>query len=181
MFIIEEKWFKRSLVFLVVAAMVLLLSATVLAEDPKPMDSPVGAEIAGFIFYDGNGDGSVQTRRNYRRSDNPMDGAFVILWDVSGRTTPPGRLGGLPYVVDTEYAGNGGLFSFKGLPPGLYAVEVRPPASPVRETLSLPHIENPTTPIEILGGEKIDLVFAFKPYLEFTSYPYLAAPVRLSP
>lgn len=190
--IVKRKWFKSSLIFLVMIIIALMMVTTALAQGPGPkppgpmkpgpMMAPMpekclGGEISGVAWYDGNGNNRFNpNNRNPRRGEHYMDGAIVHLWAVRGGPHGPASI-----RVDTFVTRDGGAFLFECVRPGLYSLQVIPPPSHVVDTLTLPHIENPTVPFEVKPGDELVFAFAFKPYLEFTSYPYLNEPPRLNP
>lgn len=197
--IVKRKWLKSSMIFLIISIIALMMAATALAQGPGPKpDSPmphgmnnpgpmkpekmemcVGGEITGVAWYDGNGNNRFNpNNRNPRRGEHYMDGAIVHLWAVRN-VGPEGKGHAQSIRVGTFITRDGGAFKFECVRPGLYSLQVIPPPSHVVDTLTLPHTENPTVPFEVKGGEELVFAFAFKPYLEFTSYPYLNEPPRL--
>lgn len=183
--IVTRKWFSRSLIFFVVILTALIMATAALASGPGGPDGPadhcLGGQVSAVAWYDGNANEQFNPNNNNpKRGEHWMDGAIVRLWSVQHGT--PASFGyNRSNLIATKVTRDGGTAVFTCVHPGLYSLEVIPPRSAVRDTLSLPFTYNPNTPFEVLGGDELVFGFAFKPYLEFNSYPYLNAPPRLDP
>ncbi|MDX1414206.1 MAG: hypothetical protein R3293_08440 [Candidatus Promineifilaceae bacterium] len=98
MLIVNKKWFARSLLFLTILLVALLLATTALAQGPERKGPPGGppgppgkmempgkhggacSVISGMVWYDGNGNMEFEPNENRpRRGEHPMDGAVVVL------------------------------------------------------------------------------------------------------
>ena len=191
MFRVKKKWFARSLIFLVVVLMALLLATTALADGPEPKGPPgpmgppdmhnggmmMGGMISGMVWYDGNGNMEFDPHKsNPKKGEHPMDGAVVKLWALP---MMGGHYAPTKHFFASTTARDGGMYKFEGVPPGLYSIEVIPPPSHVLDKLTLKH--NPTMPFQLMGGEKKYISFGFKVDLPFKDYAELNEPPRLSP
>lgn len=194
MLIIDKKWFARSLVFLSVLLIALMLATTALAEGPErqgPPGSPdhmgmpgmygggMCSSISGMVWYDGNGNMEFEPHSSRpNRGEHPMDGAVVILnavpmWGphMGGPMDGPMMPGYGHYAGPHKYffasttARDGGWYKFDCVPPGTYSIEVIPPPSHVIDRLSLKG--NPTPPFEVMGGENQVKSFGFKVWFPF--------------